>query len=65
MWWKPSFWFIKNPKTRKLEINEDEAKIVKDIFEMYVNQNKSLWEISNILEAKNFWNWEALRKFQE
>lgn len=44
MWWKPSFWFIKNPKTRKLEVNEEEAKIVKDIFDMYVNQNKSLWE---------------------
>lgn len=61
MWWVPTFWFIKNQKTRKLEIKEEEAKIVKDIFDMYVNQNKSLWEISNILTAKNFWNWEATK----
>ena len=61
MGWKPSFGFIKNTKTRKLEVNEEETKIVKDIFDMYVNQNKSLWEISNILTAKNLWNWEATK----
>ncbi len=51
-WWVPRLWFIKNEKTKFLEVVEDEANIVKDIFNLYVNENKSLNEISNLLTAK-------------
>ncbi|NCO31434.1 hypothetical protein GW891_01030 [bacterium] len=43
---------MKNEKTKFLEVVEDEANIVKDIFNLYVNENKSLNEISNLLTAK-------------
>ncbi len=50
--WSPCLWFIKNDKTRNLEIVEEEANIIKDIFDLYVNENKSLAEIARLLTSK-------------
>ncbi len=59
MWWAPMYWFRKNIHTKKLEINQEEAEIVRDIFDMYVNQNKTLGEISKILELRKIPSWVA------
>lgn len=48
---EPPYWYQKS-KEWKLEVNEDEAKIVNRIFEMYVNERKSQWEIAHILTAE-------------
>lgn len=60
MWWTPMFWFKKNIHTKKIEINEEEAEIVREIYDMYINQNKTLGEIVIILNSRKVssWTWK-------
>ncbi len=51
-WWSPIYWFTKNKDTKKLEIVENEAEIIKEIFYLYTKENKSLNEISKILTTR-------------
>ncbi len=50
-WWKTPFWYDLHdtPWWKKLIVNSDEAKIVNRIFDMYVNQKYTLWDISRTL----------------
>lgn len=51
-WWSPIYWFKKNQKTKMLEMVDDEAQTIKYIFDLYVNEEKSLSEIARLLTAK-------------
>lgn len=53
----PMYWFRKNINTKKLEIHEEEAEVIRDIFDMHVNQNKTLGDISKILELRKIPPW--------
>ena len=47
----------------KLEIHEEEAKIVQEIYDMYVIQDKSTSEIARILTARKIWGrWDTEQK---
>lgn len=50
-WWKTPFWYDihDTPWWKKLKINNDEAKIIRRIFDMYVNKKYTLWEITRTL----------------
>ena len=50
-WWYAKLWYKLESdwKWHKLLIDEEESLTVKTIFNLYVNENKSMWEISNIL----------------
>lgn len=58
-WWKPPYWykFIKLSQWVKLEVEEDEKRVVNKIYELYTKEKKTLWEISKILER----DWEETR----
>lgn len=47
------YWYKRVPEWRwyKLDIHEEESKVVKQIFDLYVNQNKTIWEISDYLTS--------------
>ena len=51
-WWEPSFGFKKDTKTKNVIIVAEEAEIVKEIFNLYVKESKSLNEISSILTSR-------------
>jgi len=53
-WWKTAFWydFKSTPWWVKLQINTNEAEVINRIFDLYVNKNKSLWEICRILTSE-------------
>jgi len=51
-WWEPSFWYKKDSKTKKVITVESEVKIIKDIYNLYNDENKSLNEIANLLTSK-------------
>ena len=50
-WWKTPFGYDlhSTPWWKKLKINNDEAKIVNRIYDMYINDDLSLWEIARRL----------------
>ena len=48
------FGYDYNKNTKLLEINEYEATLVKNIFDMYVNQNMGDAKISNFMNENNF-----------
>lgn len=51
-WWSVKLWYnlTREEGWKKLEVNKEEAKVVKRIFDLYVNENKSLWEVARLLE---------------
>ncbi len=51
----PPFWYIKNIKTRELEINNEEKEFVEKVFKLYVKSDKSIDEIIPVLEAQWYW----------
>lgn len=50
--WKPPFWYSFHTTSlwNKLKVDEDEKRVVNKIFELYVNEKKSLGEVVKILE---------------
>ena len=48
--------YTKDPDSRILVINKDEAKIIRQIFEMYVSEKKSIEEIAKCLSSKGLDN---------
>lgn len=68
VWWgKPPLWYeyLSDWIWKKAHIIESEANIIKKIFNLYVNENKSLWEIKKILELEwiktkddTFYDWK-------
>lgn len=52
-WWIPPLWyaFEKTSWWIKLKVLDEEKKLVNRIFELYVKDKKSLWEIRNILNT--------------
>lgn len=64
-WGRPKFWFKKNIETRKVEIEEKEAEIVKKIFDYYVNEDQSLSQIANLLTSQKIptsFDWKSNKK---
>ena len=47
------FWYIKNPTTKALEIYEDEAKIVRYIFDLYLWDSYSIESLAKHLTEEN------------
>lgn len=52
-WQLPPYGYKKefDGRWNKIVIHEEEAEIVKKIFEMYVNEDKTMWEISEYLSS--------------
>jgi len=53
---KTKFWYKKDAKTKKLVVVKEEAKIIKKIFDLYVNESKSLNQISQIMTDSKMMN---------
>lgn len=56
VWWgscKYGFDIEKVDWWKKLKINEDEKKIILKIFDLYVNENKSIWKICEYLSSQS------------
>ncbi len=51
-WWKPGYWFEKDMKTKKIITVKHEVEIVKEIYHLYVEENKSLNQIANLLTSR-------------
>jgi len=67
-WWKSPLWYeyVSDWIWKKAKIIENEAKIIRKIFDLYTNENKSLWEIKKILEIEwlktkddTFYDWKT------
>ena len=52
VWWFPKFGFFRNPKTKKLEVKEEEAEIIREISELFVTQKMSAWKIATLMKWK-------------
>ena len=52
---KPIFGYIKNPTTKKIEVNEEEAKVVRQIFEDYVENKLTMAEIYQKAVRTGLW----------
>lgn len=54
-WWSSKYGFDieKVEWWKKLKVNEDEKKVILKIFDLYVNENKSIWKICEYLSNKN------------
>ncbi|WP_431798942.1 recombinase family protein [Halobacillus andaensis] len=48
------FGYQKNPETKDYEINKNEAQVVRDIFDLYVNHGKGTYQIAAILNEKGY-----------
>ncbi len=53
-WWYAKLWYnLENDwKWNKLSIDEEESKVVINMFNLYVNEKKSFWEICNIFNSQ-------------
>lgn len=61
--WNPKFWFTKNLKTKELELVDEEIEVVREVFNLYVKEWKSLWEVSNVMKSKysNMCRWDTTK----
>ncbi len=53
--WSSKYWFDieKVDWWKKIKVNEEEKKIILKIFDLYVNENKSIWNICEYLSNNN------------
>ncbi len=49
IFWHVPYGYIKNPKTKELEIHEEEKKIVLQMVKYYLEDNMTMWEIAKKL----------------
>lgn len=52
IWGNPPYGYRKNHETKRLEIDPEQKEVVLEIFDLYVNQNKSISEIGKILYSR-------------
>ena len=66
-WWSTSYWYDKIEEWiwKKLVINEEEAEVVKRIFDLFVNEKKSINEIAKILTAEKVLTKHNKRNFND
>ncbi len=51
----PPFGYIKNRKTKELEVDNDKRKFIERVFELYTTSDKSINDIVPILEFEWYW----------
>lgn len=65
VWWGiPPYWYYVD-EDRVLHIKEDEAKIIREIYDLFINKGKSVNEISKYLSDKHYPIRSVRRKYKK
>lgn len=64
VFWTPPFWYetYEDWKGKRLRVNQEEAELVKMIFDLFINQDMTASAIRTYLTSLNIWTREAREK---